>query len=74
MQVSNGFFQKNLFTLFSLTLVSMHSPELVPLLNFDAEGDEFWVMFLKEEVKRAKNGLITVEKKLITAKKADLKL
>lgn len=26
------------------TLVSTHSPELVPLLEFDAEGDEFLVM------------------------------
>jgi len=25
------------------TVVNMHTPELVPLLTFDAEGDECWV-------------------------------
>jgi hypothetical protein len=31
------------------TLVRIHSPELVPLLHFGAEGDECWVTYSRPE-------------------------
>lgn len=35
------------------TLVTMHFPDSVPLLHFDAEGDECWVMCTHSEPLRA---------------------